>query len=652
MRKLSLYLPIFFLVLLSCDPSESEDPVINKPQPVGSREINVIVDKSLDFTNFRAHTIMDSMAMDKPNEKLYGPQGVESVLFFTDVSGEITALVPLEGIKSEVTVNAETVTAGVLTLAPLYTSLTPQQKAELGQRILSEDSYRQLKGIVGEILNKREPIFSARPEFINQLSEVNSFIQTNYFPGLNSEGGRINLGKEDFPSFISRDNGLTVYNQVSSYVFIEFKPKSGGNSISHILEPNPISQVGKSEVERITLGLKDDCYEVKINQNDPKVFSENRDQLAKKMASAFLGIIISDFTGDGINSCLVELSSTIALKLGSEIESSTNQSRLEIQVKTTKFAADLLILAVKEKKCKSLLFNTGAIAKLLASTSNLYVNLYKAAKFTYEVSEASAFAFSLVPSMRINLFDRIQIYEGNLVEACIKVEKAVILDPEYPAGKQVLVKVKLDTLSQYAEWKKSGFKVSWSLPPLNGQLTAGSFATDSEGKASVLWTMPNEPNAGVLLTVELRDPEGDHLTGSPLTFQTKVTQTDSIGFYKEKALGSWTVNTIDGGVVTSTFELKLFQNGVGRYIVKGPNGNGRSGIDENGDSYYNISWVIKKVGEGYYLSESGFYHYAFESYRSYAPSLQDARLKYPINFFFTYAEFGQGPYISRKYTKN
>lgn len=527
------------LVFFGCDKAELDSPIAVKPQPLNSKEINILVDNALNFSNYRAHTIIDSMAMDKPNERLYGPQDVESILFFTDkISGEITALVPLDSETSGVTVNVETVTAGVLTLAPLYTSLTHEQKIELSQQILSEDSYRQLKGIVGEILYKQEPIFSEKPEFINQLLKVNSYILKTYFPDLQPEGGRINLGKEDFQSFVSSENGLTVFNQVSSYVFLKFTPNTGGDPVTHTLQPKPINQIEESKVERVSLGLKDDCYKLEINQTDNEVISKNLDQLGQEMASAFLSVILSDFTGNGISSCLIELSGILSLELKSALEEFGNLSRTEILLKTTIIAGDLLVVAVKEKKCNTLFFNTFAVAKVVASATNLYVNLYKAARFTYEVSEASAFAFSLVPSLRIELSKDLQLYEGNLIEACVKVVKDGTLDQDSPAGKELLIKIKLDTISQYADWKKSGFKVSWSLPPLNGELTAASLATDNEGKASVLWTMPNEPNAVVTLSVDLKDKENDHLFGSPLTFQVKIKEEPKDGTFTDPRDGN------------------------------------------------------------------------------------------------------------------
>ncbi|WP_332913319.1 hypothetical protein [Algoriphagus boritolerans] len=137
----------------------------------------------------------------------------------------------LDSASSEVNITEETVTIGVVGLAPMFPSLTPQQKWDLIQGIQNEQVYSLLKGTVGEILKNKEPIFSGKPEFISQLLNVNSYILKTYFPEFNQNGGRINVGKEDFPSFVKKDNGLTVFNQVSSHIFFriysKFRRKSG-----------------------------------------------------------------------------------------------------------------------------------------------------------------------------------------------------------------------------------------------------------------------------------------------------------------------------------------------------------------------------------------------------------------------------------------
>lgn len=527
--------------IVGCNEIELEPSIVIKPQPIDSQEIKIIVDQSLDFSNYKAHTILDSMSMDNPNEKLYGPEGNQSILFFTDnESGEITALVQLDSASSEVSVNVETVTYGVVGLAPMYASLTPQQKEDLIQEIQNEQVYSLLKGTVGEILKNKAPIFSDKPEFITQLLEVNSYILKTYFPELNQNGGRINVGKEDFSSFVTRDNGMTVFNQVSSYVFLEFIPKLGGNPVSHILVPRPINPSFQSEIpkiERATLALKDDCYSVKINQSNSEVVSKNVVRMGTILTSAFLDAVI----GIGIKGCAPELTAKIATKLGITLAEATNVSPTELLGEATKSVVEVVFQALLSGDC-AIITNKLGIVKFIASKANLYGNLYKAAEFIYNASPAGPFAIALIPSLRIELAEKLQLYEGNLIEACVRVAKDESINQEYTSGKELLIKIKLDTLSQYADWKKSGFKVTWSVPPLNGTLSLGSTVTDAEGRASVVWKLPSELNAVGTLSAEIKDKEGDHIAGSPVTFQTKITAFDSLTYYNSEMPGEWEDN--------------------------------------------------------------------------------------------------------------
>ena len=136
------------------------------------------------------------------------------------------------------------------------------------------------------------------------------------------------------------------------------------------------------------------------------------------------------------------------------------------------------------------------------------------------------------------------------------------------------------------------------------------------------------------------------------TVTVEITAELDCTIYTSLVLGGWTVNTISYGEQSGEpNNLELYENGIGRYIIEGPNGANRSGIDEDGNSYYNISWGIQKRNNMCYLSENGFYHYGFEQYRTYDPSLTDAHLEIPVSSFYTYTDFGNGFDKSRQYVK-
>lgn len=564
------------LVLLSfgCSKDEPEAPNLEKPKPVGSKEINVLIEGSLDFRNYRANTIMDSTAVDNPDEKLYAPEKMSSTVFFTDkVTGEIMAMALLDSASSEVRVNSAAVTDAVVTMAPMYTALSTQQRKDLLLEIKNEPSYDQLKATVTDILSKREPIFSARPEFIKQLLEVNAYIMGAYFPGLRLQSGRITVGKEDFPSFVVKDDGMTVVNQVFSHVYIEFSPISGGSSVSRILDARSISDSGKGKINRASLGLNDNCYNVVINQSDPAAITKNTVQLGTILTSAFLEAVI----GIGIKGCAPELTAKIATELGITLAGASDLPPNELLGEATKAVLEVVLEAIKDGDC-ALLTNKAVIAKAVASKANLYGNLYKAAEFIVNASPAGPYALSLIPGSRVDLSEIIQLYQGNLVEACVKVTKDVTLKPEYQTEEKLTISIKIDPQSQYGEWKKSGFKVNWALPPMNGSLSSASLETSSDGTASVIWTLPKEANAVVTLSAELKDKEGDHLTGSPLNFQLKVNKADSLAYYNLILRGQWK----DVGAVDPIHTF--FENFSGKYY-----GDNTSWRVEKNSSYKSIS---------------------------------------------------------------
>jgi uncharacterized protein (TIGR02145 family) len=511
-----------FLSLIACNTIEPYDPVVNKPQPEDSEQINLILDKSLDFKNYLAHTSVDSIGLVNSREKLFRPEGTSSGVIFTDKSsGEIMAFVLVDSAATEVSVNLESITTAVVTFAPMYSALTSKQKTELLQKIKSENSFIQLKSVVGEILSKKEPIFSDRPEFIDRLIDVNSFIKGTYFPGSRLESSRVNLGSEKFPDFVKSTNGITVVNQVFSYIFVSFTPRSGGNPINKSLDPSSLEDLSQGKVTGNELALKDDCYTVEINQTNNDVVQKNTLKLGSILTSSLMEAVI----GIGIKGCLPSFTATTATKIGEYLafsgNISGNKTALQMLTGVTKVVAEELLSVLKSGDC-SPIANKFAIARFVASKANLYGNLYTAAKFAQEATYAMPYLIAVTPLRLKPLKEDLQLYEGKLVEACVKVVKGVDLKSEYPEGEQLIVKIRLDTLSQYATWKKSGFKVLWDLRPTDGELSLASSETSSDGTASVVWTLPKVSNVLVILEAKLRDKESDHLIGSPLNFQVKV----------------------------------------------------------------------------------------------------------------------------------
>jgi hypothetical protein len=130
-----------------------------------------------------------------------------------------------------------------------------------------------------------------------------------------------------------------------------------------------------------------------------------------------------------------------------------------------------------------------------------------------------------------------QLHQSKLKEACLKVTKDGQLNTEYGQGETIYPTIKLTPQSFYADWEKSDFEVSWIVKEGNGKvnLSSGKSKTDVNGKANIGWILPVDKSGDVVLTAEIKDKEGDHITGSPLEFKVRVTckvkESDVVGTY-------------------------------------------------------------------------------------------------------------------------
>lgn len=117
---------------------------------------------------------------------------------------------------------------------------------------------------------------------------------------------------------------------------------------------------------------------------------------------------------------------------------------------------------------------------------------------------------------------------------------------------------------------------------------------------------------------------------------------DSTEIYTQAAIGQWTVTNLESSQENT---LTLQAGGKGYYYVK-------DGAWSS-DGYYYITWSVSKSDGKYFLRENGFWHYAFESYRTLDISLPNVYLEYPLSSFITYTDFNDGKKNAvRRYTKN
>ncbi len=638
---------------ISCNTIEPYDPAVNKPQPEDSKSLSINIDKSFDFKNFRAHTLVDSANLDNPREKLYAPTETSSPLIFTDnATGDVMALVHLDPNKSEIEINAETVAKAFMELLPAYPSLNEGDKTKFWEASKGVKAYTDLLISIGNQLKSRESIYSDKPEHLSKIIALNEYLVSTYLEKKALPGARTAGVQENFSNWVTSANGASIFNQVSSFVHVEFIPIGQGSKISKLLEPKEIFE-DPSALPISELKVPDNCYTVNLSQDKEEAKSANIYAIAQGATALIFNAVFGTISGGSRNDCIAKIAGSLTTSVtGTVLESAnSNDGVLAILTGTFEASKSAVLTNFTDIICARYFTSKWIIYRAMVKNLFLVGKIYESISALKSGSEMVPFAKALLDG--VELSEVLQLYNGNLIQACVEGKNVSVFNEIYSKGSIIYPTVKMVSKSEFGPWNKSGFKVDWKTSiPNGGTVNLPSSSTNSSGEATVEWTLPTNYSGEVQLIAEIKDKESDHLFGSPIKFTTKVTQTDSIQFYSEKVIGSWTANSIDGSSVTSTYQLKLYENGKGRYIIKGPNGANRDGIDENGDSYYDVDWKIIKVGDGFYLSEDGFWHFGFEAYRSFAPSLENARLKYPISFFLTYNDFGQGPYASRKYTKN
>ncbi|WP_290002894.1 hypothetical protein [Algoriphagus sediminis] len=519
-----------------------------KPQPNNSQEVIIVVDESLDFSNYEIHTLVDSISLNDPDEKLYAPEDYTSTVYAIDnESGEINAVGQYNPTTKTVNFGPETITESLLHLAPLYNSLTEQERLDFINRVKGDDSFMALLETVNIILSNKEPIYSERPEFTDQILAINDFIIQNYFSN-NNPNDRVLNGDEAFSDFIKNDQGLAIYNEVSSYVSVKFKSLTDDNyTKKFILNPGPLTPIGKETIERPF--INDDYYHVSIDQTDEEVYERNLDKAVNKFLGAIMSGIIGVNPAEGLKGCVSTISGELIKTFRTYVLESNNPSNEKILTDFISATVNVLKQSITDNgKCTSIFLNKRIISQAIVANANLIFKIYKAAKFAYDVSEASAYSFALFEKTQIKLDENLQKYRGNPIPAILEAVDVNSFESEYLPGDKVSVQVKMNAKSNYGEWEKSGYKVSWSVPPLNGELNALFSDTNEEGIATVLWTLPQQENAVVNLTAELKDQEGDHLYGSPMNFQVNITEkVDSLALYRQAAVGTWDVVASNGG---------------------------------------------------------------------------------------------------------
>ncbi|GAB3244339.1 hypothetical protein GCM10027346_41930 [Hymenobacter seoulensis] len=528
LRRLLLLLPV--LAILSCEksPTDPVAPTPAPPPPVApvpqtSRPITVVVGAGYDLSNTQAYGFGDSLAMDQAEKKLTVPRGQESVLYFLDkTTQDIMAVTRVDTTQPQVLVNAATVTHGLLDLLPAYSLLSEPQRLQFEREGVTAQPYKELVAAVDHLLKQKQSVYSLDPTYRSHFLALNKHLLKTYLgldPPAPGTGGKPS-GDKDMTEWITSDNKATLINQVHSYTKATFVPIKGGASTSFILSPDPVRPLAYSK--QVITTLKDDCYTLYLNQTDEDVKNKNLLALTTKLTSVILGHLLSYSKGGGTdrNECIGSLTRSLNNTVGATVANAANKDAAGILKDAIKFGFKNANSFLLNSSCQKAFLSPKALALVLVKRNNMILNFIDGAFLAYDMAETLPLALSFT-SIKVNLSETMQFYQGQHMPACVKVEKEGTLKASYLPEEVVEPSVKMLPQSFYSTWTKSGFTIKWTLDPGHGKTSQYETDTDKNGLGTVKWTLPKE-KGNYALTAELKDKEGDHLAGSPLRYEVTV----------------------------------------------------------------------------------------------------------------------------------
>ena len=598
MRKLHLHI-LLLLILSFTSCLEEQEPDLNplketKPYFKGTRKINLIVDEAYDLSNTKAHSIVDSVSMNENDKSINVLEAFETTVFFIDdASGEVMAVVQTDTVAANVLVNAKSVTEGLFDMIPAYHSLTIEQQREFKADIMNTDAYKAFLAIIDGYLKNRKPIYSTEPDYIKQVIVLNSYILTNYMKDYNLEGGRVKGGRikageaDDFTKWLTRESGATLGNQVHSYVYAEFSPLNEDKTVTTILEPKPVYLRLGYKVALSELGLFDDCYTVKLNQTHNSAKSKNQLALATGVTGLFLNAVFGRVGSESANDCIAAIAGVIVSDVGTTVMGAANSSLEDILIKTIQTGVKAIEAGASNNGCKILALDKKRLGKILFSKASVWITVIEAGISATEFVSLIPYVVSII--YPVDLTEIVQLHEGKLKEACVKVERDSTLKENYISGETIYPGIKLIPQSQYAEWEKSDFEVNWVVEAGNGKVNLPTSSTSLEGKATVGWTLPDNISGEVSLKAEIKDKEGDHLEGSPISFKILVKACPA-----EKIIGTWLLESyvynqndpIGYSLYEVSWVMTVAQNGLVTLVASS------DGSTFSTSYYFNNCWFI------------------------------------------------------------
>jgi len=520
MKKLNhLLFACLALLVFSCVENQEEEFLLegeNKAIPAGSREVKINLDSKYDLTNTVAYSMYDTMAMNVKNRTLAVPHGAsDMVLFVEKNSDKVLAVVAVGSNDTQLTLNAETVSAALLDIIPEYASLSVEERQNFAQTASSTPAFRSMVSTVDRLLSSKQGIYSTDSELVANIRAMNSLIAKSY-ADQNSTGDASHRVSQDMRHWITSGESPKINNRSFAYVEARFTPNrddKGKETHSYILNPRPISPDQYSITDT---DVPDGYYTLALTQKSSAARQANQMALANNLLFLSVGEYFNMLQMQGAAPCANYMIDEMYSELD-EAFASPPQNMMAAYLQALAIAASLTEELLESPKCAQFIQNNEAVIAMMAQRALLLAAILDGPTL---LQEGAGFMFLMEALyLPFEFQENLMIHHGNVVPGQLRFEMVgSSYDKDYPRNAYLDPEVRAVVLCYYDDIDFTIFAVEWETRYANnGTVSESRTYFDSYGIATTRWTLPNRRTDNYL-NAFVRNAEGYDLMGSPMCF--------------------------------------------------------------------------------------------------------------------------------------
>lgn len=520
MKKLNQLLLLFMgFMVLSCVDSPEEEFLLDagtKTIPAGSREVKINLDSKYDFSNTIAYSMYDTMAMNVKSRTLAVPHGASDMVMFVEKnSDKVLAVVAVGANDTQLTLNAETVSAAMLDVIPEYANLSVEERQNFAHTAASTPAFRSMVSTVDRLLSSKQGIYSTDSELVANIRAMNSLIAKSY-NDQNSSGDANHRITQNMKYWITSGEAPQINNRSFAYVEARFTPNrddKGKDTHSFILNPRPIAP---NQYSITDTDVPDGYYTLTLTQKSSAARQANQMALANNLLFLSVGEYFNMLQIQGAAPCANYMIDEMYAELD-EAFASPPQDMVAAYLQALAIAASLTEELLESPTCAQFVRNNQAIIASMAQRALLLAAVLDGPTL---LQEGAGFMFLLEALyLPFEFQENLMIYKGNVVPGQVRFEMvSSSYKKEYPRKATLNPEVRAIILCQYDDIDFTQFSVEWETRYANnGTVSDSRTYFNADGIATTTWTLPDRRTDNYL-NAFIRDNEGDHLMGSPMCF--------------------------------------------------------------------------------------------------------------------------------------